>query len=112
MKVAIVGSRNFTDYGQLTAAVEDLTITEVISGGAAGADRLAERWAQEQGKHLTVIRAEWECYGRSAGMIRNAEIVKRADMIIALWDGQSPGTRATIGMAKKAGKKLKIVRLD
>lgn len=111
MKTAIVGSRTITDYARLLLALDGMEITEVVSGGAAGADALAERWARENNKKLTVMPADWKKYGKSAGMVRNADIVKAAEVVIALWDGQSPGTKATISMAERDGKKVKIVRI-
>jgi len=111
MKTAIVGSRTITDYDLLLAAMQGIEVNEVISGGAAGADALAERWARENNKKLTVMPADWKRFGKSAGMVRNADIVKQCDMVVALWDGQSSGTKATIRMAERAGKKVKVVRV-
>jgi YspA, cpYpsA-related SLOG family len=110
MKTAIVGSRNIENYDLLKQATKGLKITMVISGGAAGVDKMAERYAIEKGLPLTVLNADWQAHGKSAGMIRNAEIVKTADQVIAIWDGQSKGTAATINMAKKAGKAVKIFK--
>lgn len=110
MKTAIIGSRNITNYELLKQAAKGLTITGVISGGAMGADQLAERYAQENGLPLLIIPADWNAHGKSAGMVRNAEIVKTAEQVIALWDGQSKGTEGTIQMAKKAGKPVKVAK--
>ena len=112
MKTAIIGSRQITDYDLLKQATKGLPITAVISGGAAGVDKMAEIYAKENSLPLTIIPANWVKYGKSAGMVRNAEIVKNADQIIALWDGQSHGTAATIEMAKKAKKKLKVIKMN
>lgn len=109
MKTAIIGSRQITDYKLLIEATKGLSITAIISGGAAGVDRMAERYAAENNLPLIVLPADWEKYGKQAGMIRNAEIVKEAGQVIALWDGQSKGTAATFAMAKKAGKLAVLV---
>ena len=47
MKLIIAGSRTFTDYQLLcqTLAPERHRITQVITGGARGADQLGYRWA-------------------------------------------------------------------
>jgi len=110
MKTAIVGSRGITDYDQLLKVVEGTAITEVISGGAAGVDKLAERFAQEKGLPLTIIRADWR-KGKEAGPMRNQQIVEAADQVIAIWDGQSRGTADTIRRAKKVGKPVKVVQI-
>ena len=111
MKIGIVGSRNFKDYNILTEKLKDIEtdIKVVISGGAPGADRLAEKWAKEHGKLLTVYPADWVTHGKSAGYIRNADIVKNSDKIVAFWDGVSKGTKHTINLCKKNNKECEII---
>ena len=47
MKLIIAGSRTFTDYQLLcqTLAPDKSRITQVLTGGARGADQLGYRWA-------------------------------------------------------------------
>jgi hypothetical protein len=108
MKTAIIGSRNISNFAALDQVLKGLPITEVVSGGAAGVDTLAEQWAKENKKPITIIKPDYSQYGKQATMVRNAEIVKQAEQVIAFWDGESPGTKATIEMARKAGKLLKV----
>lgn len=108
MNVAIIGSRTFTDYErakQFLAAL-DLDISRIISGGARGADAIAERYAAEHGIPTTIYPADWERYGRGAGMIRNKQIIADADLVVAFWDGASKGTKNAMELARKAKKKL------
>lgn len=109
MKTVVIGSRNFDDYATLVATLVGEPISELVTGGATGADALAARYARERGLKLTEIQANWPKHGRSAGPIRNAELVKRAERVIAFWDGKSPGTKDTINKAKAAGKPVQIV---
>jgi len=67
-------------------------VTEIVSGGARGVDRLGERYARQRGLPCTVFPAQWGKYGKSAGPIRNAEMAKYADYGVAVWDGESRGT--------------------
>ena len=83
-------------------------IDTVISGGARGADSLGERWANENKKELLRFPADWGKYGRAAGHIRNAEMAKNADALIAIWDGESRGTKDMINKAKKHGLQIYI----
>lgn len=113
MKLAIVGSRTLTD-AQLVADEADrinaeTPVTELISGGAAGADRLGEAWARTHDIPVRKLLPDWDRHGRAAGIIRNSDIVARADRVIAFWDGASRGTRDTIAKARKADKLLKVV---
>ena len=48
--------------------------------------------------------------GHRARMV-DAEMVKRADAVIAFWDGASRGTKSLIGYAKECGKALYIKRI-
>lgn len=109
MKLAIVGSRAFNDYGLLVDTILDFMcpldfITEIISGGAKGADTLGNNFADNNGIESTIYRPEWDKYGKSAGFIRNQTIIDNCDMVLAFWDGKSRGTADTIEKAKKAKK--------
>lgn len=111
MKLAIVGSRTFTNYEILEETLSTLEepITEIISGGAPGADALAERWATKHNIPITVHKADWAKYGRAAGPKRNKKIIEDCDACVAFWDGKSKGTKNSIELSKKAGKKTKVV---
>lgn len=112
MKFAIVGSRSFNDYDILCRILDEYIDppTEIISGGAQGADSLAARYAREHNIALTIFRPDWNGpEKRGAGLARNTEIVNAADFVIAFWDGESPGTRDTITKARKSGTGLRIV---
>ena len=108
MKVAIVGSRTFNDYNFLSRMMDDLdeicSTEEIISGGAKGADSLAEQYAREHNIPITTFIPAWNKYGKGAGMIRNEAIIDATDIVVAFWDGQSPGTKNSIDRALKAKK--------
>jgi hypothetical protein len=48
MKTAVIGSRRFNDYALLQQTLDTYTISQIISGGAKGADTLAEQYAKEK----------------------------------------------------------------
>lgn len=114
MKLAIVGSRTFGDYGMLCKFIKDNykieDIDEIISGGAKGADSLGAKWANENGKKLTEFLADWKTYGRRAGFLRNHDIINSCDECAAFWDGESRGTKHDIELCKEQGKECKICR--
>lgn len=109
MKIAVVGSRSFHNYEKLKSVLQRYEITEVISGGAVGADALAKKYAQEFNINLTEFIPDWKTYGRGAGVIRNKEIVMQADKVIAFWDGVSNGAKMTISFAKKLDKDVLVI---
>lgn len=112
MKVAVVGSRTFNDYYMMMDCLDVLKIAEIVSGGAKGADSLAERYANERSIPLTVFKPEWDRYGKGAGFRRNATIVDHADLVVAFWDGSSKGTQHSINYAKARNKEVIIIQYD
>jgi hypothetical protein len=95
-KLAIVGSRTFNNYELLRQVLNPAAdmISEVISGGATGADKLAERWSLENSIPCQVIRPDWRpngIYDKGAGFKRNILIVQACDKLLCLWDGVSRG---------------------
>ena len=64
MKVAIVGSRTFTDmakFEQIIGKIRDLGWGEswFVSGGSNGVDKLAEKYATSYGITMSVYKADW-----------------------------------------------------
>jgi hypothetical protein len=111
MKLAVIGSRSFDKIELLNTKIEelDLVITEIISGGAKGADLLAEKWAINNQIKLTIIKPNWRLYGKGAGIKRNEKIINDCDYCIAFWDGESKGTLSSIKFCEKYSKPHKIV---
>lgn len=74
MKIAIVGSRTFEDYDLLKQSIPLDGVTTVVSGGAKGADALAERFAEEHGFDMLVFKPDYKTHGKAAPFIRNGDI--------------------------------------
>lgn len=114
MKLAIIGSRGFNDYDFLKKSVSDflsrnsLVCTHIVSGGAKGADTLASQYAMEHQLEMIVFKPDWKQFGKRAGFIRNTEIIEKADVVIAFWDGISSGTKDAIMKAIELNKRTKI----
>jgi hypothetical protein len=112
LKIAVVGSRNFDNYSMLEEKLNLHILSNrdtIISGGARGADKLAERYARERGLELMIFKPNW-LKGRGAGLLRNTDIVSAADKVVAFWDGISRGTADTIEKAMKQDKCVFIYR--
>lgn len=111
MKLAVIGSRSFNNFELLNDEIQtlDFEITDIISGGAKGADALAEIWAIQNNIALTIIKPNWNKFGRGAGIKRNNEIIQKCDYCIAFWDGKSKGTFSSIKFCEKYSKPHKIV---
>lgn len=113
MKVIIAGSRDIEDYELIDVAVREsgFTVTEVVSGTARGVDKLGEQWAEEYNIPIKRFKPDWSI-GRSAGIIRNTEMVAYADALIAIWDGYSRDTKHMIDYAKSRGLMVYVLIME
>jgi len=108
-RIAIVGSREFPSPAPIEAFVATLPAgTVIVSGGARGVDTWAAEAGRAHGLEVVEFLADWERHGRAAGPIRNAEIVRQCDRVVAFWDGKSHGTLNTAAQAIDAGKPVEI----
>jgi hypothetical protein len=110
LKTIIAGSRDITDIEYVEQAIEEsgFTITEVFSGTARGVDLLGESWALANQIPIKRYRPDWNKYGKQAGIFRNLAMITYADALIAIWDGESRGTKHCIEAAKDKGLKVYV----
>ena len=103
------GGRKYGDRTTLFRTLDEISPTEVVHGGASGADRIAGYWAELRGVPCTVYPAEWGRYGRKAGPIRNLHMLKdsQPDMVVAFPGGR--GTAHMIATARSHGVPVKVV---
>ena len=109
MKFAIIGSRSFKDYELMKSILIKYSIGEIVSGGAKGADTLAERFADEYKIKKVIFKSDYIKYEKKAPLVRNRQIVDYADKVVAFWDGESKGTKYTINYAKEKGKQINVI---
>jgi len=109
--LGVSGYRNFTNYEQFRNCLSEIQDVEmIVTGGCKGTDALAERYAQEHNIPITVIPADWSL-GKRAGPMRNAEIVRSSDMLVAFLHPNSKGTRDVITKAKQMKKTCVVVNI-
>lgn len=113
MRTIIAGSRTFWDYNILEGVIADsgFAITQVVCGMAMGADTVGWAWAHVNRIPILELPAKWHQHGRNAGPIRNAEMAKNADALIAVWDGVSHGTKHMIDIAVRKNLNHYVVHL-
>ena len=118
-KVIIAGTRDFADYQLLARKCDKIlakktkdTLITIISGTAKGADRLGERYAKDRGYRVERFPANWDRDGNKAGPLRNIEMAKHADALIAFWDGRSRGTRHMIDTALNGELAVRVVNYN
>lgn len=110
----ISGSRTINDYQLLEAAIAESgwQPTEIIAGGSSGVDKLAEQFADQHGLPITIFRPNWALHKRGAGHRRNEDMVNACDVLVAIWDGKSPGTAHAVKYARKKRKPVFIKIVD
>ena len=128
-RVIVAGGRDFTDYEfakeKINEVIESFTEEQcyeivIVSGKAAGADALGERFAEEYGLEIDPYPAKWKVlegdfpikikenqygkYNALAGFNRNELMSQNADALIALPGGS--GTADMVSRATKQGLKI------
>jgi len=116
-KIAVVGSRSYDtpqDWIEFRKTMlEIIQDDEVmfISGGANGSDTMAEKFAKLYSIPILIWYANWNKFKKSAGFIRNQQIVDNAEELIAFWDGESKGTQHSIELANKKGIPVTVINI-
>lgn len=119
-KIIVAGGRDFKDYALLEKELDWLLRYNIepihyepiciLCGMAHGADMLGRAYAQKHGYKYVEYPAKWHIHGKRAGFIRNEEMAKDADALVAFWDGKSRGTKDMIDRAYKHGLQVSVIR--
>jgi len=119
MKTIIAGGRDYKFTGDDILFLETLEITEVVSGGAEGADKEGETYATSHGMVPRVFEADWDdlsepCvlkhtkygkpYNAIAGHNRNKKMAEYADAVVLF-----AGGKGTADMFRQAMEQCLII---
>lgn len=133
LKLIVAGSREFNDYELLAKTLDDYLKdiegeVEIVSGGARGADKLGERYAEERGYRPKRFRAKWsdiqrpgaivrvnkygQKYDAAAGHIRNTKMGEYADEAVIFLQKRAlnRGSLDMNDIMKTAGKKSLLIK--
>lgn len=117
LALLIAGTRTYNDFREFSAICDRVTQNYkdviIISGGAKGADCLAEYYAKQKRYPFIEVKAEWDRYGKRAGYIRNRKMHEMLSQnknrgVLLFWDGKSRGTAQNIDLAKEFGTDIRI----
>lgn len=115
MIALLCGGREYfftlADYTWLDAFATENGVTELVTGGASGADTNGQQWAAKRGIETVIFPANWRKYGRSAGFKRNQRMLAYLQYaglrdnvpigVIGMPGGV--GTRMMVSLARDAG---------
>ena len=117
MNILICGSRTYYDSSkariELRRFLKDHANDSFIHGGAVGIDSLADEvlrsFLSDYSKNVKVFRPQYSLYGKLAPIQRDRDMVDLADMVFALWNGESNGTEFVINYSRSSGKPVEII---
>jgi hypothetical protein len=102
MKILVTGDRNWSDEAAVERHLKEFGATEVIEGEARGADTLARVVAERNGWKVYKFPANWDEFGKAAGVIRNSDMIaEKPDLVLAFHDSISK-SKGTKDCAKRA----------
>lgn len=87
----------------LSTLYVDGILTEVVHGGAPGADEIADYWARRNAIPCTVFKAEWGKHGKAAGPIRNSKMLAEGKPGLVVSAKGGTGTADMVAKARAAG---------
>jgi hypothetical protein len=103
IKVLVCGGRDYNEKETVFDFLDHINakyhIICIIHGAARGADTLAGEWATTRNILVEAYPADWNKYGKSAGPIRNRQMLVegKPDAVIAF-----PGGKGTENMIRQA----------
>ncbi len=111
MKTLVCGSRDWEDIHAIRIRMVKLPPhTEIIHGGAPGADSIAGFLAADLGFTVHVFPADWKKHGKAAGPIRNRLMLDECpDLVLAFQRRGSRGTQDTIDEAVRRGIAVEVL---
>lgn len=101
--VLVCGGRDYGNFWGVFEALDGMDIDCLVHGGAEGADNLAHQWGVVRGKPVIMVPAQWDYYGKGAGTVRNAWMLKyiKVTRVVAFPGGR--GTESMVKLAREAG---------
>jgi len=107
--VLVTGSRDWDNWGLIREALEPFFGLDVtlIHGDARGADKMADYVWTEWGGKTRAVPANWDRFGKSAGIRRNEGMVlsltPESSVVVAFLRDDSPGTTHCARFAEQRG---------
>lgn len=116
-KLIVAGGRDFDNAELMSRVLYAMSDVEhadksisIVSGMAKGADALAYMFAHKLDIKCYEFRAQWKKHGTRAGFIRNEEMGRFSDGLLAFHDGRSVGTAGMIRYMRSLGKPVTVIK--
>ena len=103
MKAAVIGSRTIVSYPTIERILKDYSnLDEIVTSHASGVDGNAVMYAYKN------LRRPPQVFAEHYSPERNHSIIDSADMLIAICDGDSDGTKESIDYAVSKKKLVHV----
>ncbi len=100
--VAIAGGKDVADPAAVIAMLERTRAKHadmvLVHGGGPGIEKIAARWAEQNGVHQVVCKPDWDRHGRAAPFRRNEELLNLLPKGVIAF----PGSGITENLVDKA----------
>ncbi len=110
--VLVCGGRKFTNATRISVVLQTRIPDDslIVTGGAPGADTVADNLARLLGFDRVIYPANWVKRAVRAGPMRNAFMLKHAqpDLVLAFPDKESKGTWDMVRRAQKAKIEVEV----
>ena len=108
MKILVTGDREWSDRETMLGYLSGIRdkITCLVHGDCRGADKMADRIVRSWGVKSISYPAEWDLYGKAAGVMRNSQMLQEnldIELVLAFHTNieKSRGTKDMIEKARK-----------
>lgn len=115
--IILTGTKSFDNYRlferkcnkHIAAFLQDSDSDEItiLTGNDGFAEKMAQRYASENGFNLTVYQFNED----NDVFERNSRLVADADAAICFWNGRSTGVKTTIALCNKYDVDCKIIKV-
>ena len=113
--ILICGSRSDFNVEKVIISINKIVDANptalFMHGGARGVDRIADNILKLKNADTEVHNPNYYKYGKVAPLIRDNEMVDKADRIYAFWNWRSRGTKYVISYAEKQHKKIEVIQV-
>ena len=110
MRVMVCGSRDWSDVDAVTLRLLELpSDAYLLHGAASGADQIASEAAASIGIPQRAFPPDYTRPSPQRYHERNDQMLARADLVLAFWDGKSRGTKSVIEKAKERGVPVEVI---
>ena len=106
--LAVITDNEFDNEKLLYQALQDCTVSKIITGDLTYADILLRRFAEEHDIQVSAGENEPVTLDQSIDFIRNRSLIDQADVIIVFWDGKDTFIKQSIDYAKEQKKEIQL----